>query len=83
MHNHPYFPLNQQLSKANTSPIDLPVYVLLLSVVFVAAEYHCPSFRLLFLIAAFHDEFSPDQVPVSLIPETLHLSESATPESVR
>lgn len=62
--------------------MNLPVCVLLLLVVSAAAEYHYPSFLLPFLKAAFHDGFSPDQLPTSLALETLHLSESAVPGSI-
>lgn len=62
--------------------MNLPVCALLLLVVSAAAEYHYPSFLLPFLKAAFHDGFSPDQLPTSLALETLHLSESAVPGSI-
>lgn len=62
--------------------MSLPVCALLLLVVSAAAEYHYPSFLLPFLKAAFHDGFSPDQLPTSLALETLHLSVSAVPGSI-
>ena len=62
--------------------MNLPVCALLLLVVSAAAEYHYPSFLLPFLKVAFHDGFSPDQLPTSLALETLHLSESAVPGSI-
>ena len=63
--------------------MNLPVCALLLLVVSAAAEYHYLSFLLPFLKAAFRDGFSPDQLPTSLALETLHLSESAVPGSVK
>lgn len=78
--NNPFLPPSQKLSNTKA---DSPVCALLLSAVFAAAEYHYPFFLLLFLTVASHDGFFPDQVQVSLILETLHLSGSATPESVR
>lgn len=62
--------------------MNLPVCALLLSVASAAAECHYLSFLLPFLKAAFHDGFSPDQLPTSLALETLHPSESAAPGSI-
>lgn len=62
--------------------MNLPVCALLLLAVSAAAEYHYPAFLLPFLKAAFHDGFSPDQLPTSLALETLHLFESAAPGSI-
>lgn len=62
--------------------MNLPVCALLLLAASATAEYHYPSFLPPFLKAAFHDGFSPDQLPASLALEILHLSESAVLGSI-
>lgn len=75
-------PPYEQMLRSKHIIMNLPVCALLLSVASAAAECHYLSFLPPFLKAAFHDGFSPDQLPTSLALETLHLSESAAPGSI-